>query len=146
MESEQPYRQPQPKANPAPQLPCRGGLFPFFQGREAPCLHLPAHHSGVAGSWLPGVDIRKKSCSRTLPSTSHREHALSHVQLLATPWTVAHQAPPSMGFPSQEYWSGLPLSSQGIFPSQGLNLHLLRLLHWWMDLLQLSYLGSPSTS
>ena len=33
---------------------------------------------------------------------------LSHVWLFATPWTVAHQAPPSMGFSGQEYWSGLP--------------------------------------
>ena len=33
---------------------------------------------------------------------------LSHVRLFATPWTVAHQAPPSMGFSRQEYWSGLP--------------------------------------
>jgi len=37
--------------------------------------------------------------------------ALSHVQLLATPWTAAHQAPPSMGFSRQEYWSGVPLPS-----------------------------------
>ena len=36
---------------------------------------------------------------------------LSPVRLFATPWTVAHQVPPSMGFPRQEYWSGLPLSS-----------------------------------
>ena len=36
---------------------------------------------------------------------------LSHVWLLATPWTAAYQAPPSMGFPSQEYWSGVPLPS-----------------------------------
>ena len=35
----------------------------------------------------------------------------SHVQLLATPWTVAYQAPPSIGFSRQEYWSGLPLPS-----------------------------------
>ena len=35
---------------------------------------------------------------------------LSHVQFFATPWTVAHQAPPSMGFSEQEYWSGLPFS------------------------------------
>ena len=33
---------------------------------------------------------------------------LSHVWLFATPWTIAHQAPLSMRFPSQEYWSGLP--------------------------------------
>ena len=37
--------------------------------------------------------------------------SLSRVQLLATPWTAAHQAPPSMGFSRQEYWSGVPLSS-----------------------------------
>ena len=37
--------------------------------------------------------------------------SLSRVRLLATPWTAAHQAPPSMGFPRQEYWSGVPLSS-----------------------------------
>ena len=36
---------------------------------------------------------------------------LSHVRLLATPWTEAHQAPPSMGFSRQEYWSGVPLPS-----------------------------------
>ena len=33
---------------------------------------------------------------------------LSRVQLLATPWTVAYQDPPSMGFSRQKYWSGLP--------------------------------------
>ena len=33
---------------------------------------------------------------------------LSHVQLLATPWTAAHQVPPSIGFSRQEYWSGVP--------------------------------------
>ena len=36
---------------------------------------------------------------------------LSHVRLLATPWTAAHQASPSMGFSRQEYWSGVPLPS-----------------------------------
>ena len=36
---------------------------------------------------------------------------LSHLQLFATPWTVACQAPPSMGFSRQEYWSGVPLPS-----------------------------------
>jgi len=37
--------------------------------------------------------------------------SLSHVRLLATPWTAAYQAPPSMGFARQEYWSGVPLPS-----------------------------------
>ena len=36
---------------------------------------------------------------------------LSHVQPSATPWTAAFQAPPSMGFSRQEYWSGMPLPS-----------------------------------
>ena len=35
----------------------------------------------------------------------------SHVRLCVTPWTAVHQAPPSMGFSRQEYWSGLPLPS-----------------------------------
>ena len=37
--------------------------------------------------------------------------SLSHVRLCATAWTVARQAPPSMGFSRQEYWSGVPLPS-----------------------------------
>ena len=37
--------------------------------------------------------------------------SLSRVQLSATPWTVAYQAPPSMGFSRPEYWSGVPLPS-----------------------------------
>ena len=38
--------------------------------------------------------------------------SLSRVRLLATPWTTAHQAPPSVGFSRQEYWSGAPLPSK----------------------------------
>ena len=45
---------------------------------------------------------------------------LSRVRLLATPWTVAHQAPPSMRFSSQEYWSGLPLPSPGDLHNPGI--------------------------
>ena len=44
----------------------------------------------------------------------------SHVRLFATPWTVAHQAPLSMGFSRQEYWSGLPLSRPGHLPNPGI--------------------------
>ena len=42
--------------------------------------------------------------------------SLSRVRLFATPWTVAYQAPPSMGFSRQEYWSGLPFVSPGDLP------------------------------
>ena len=45
---------------------------------------------------------------------------LSRVRLFATPWTVAYQAPPSMGFSSQECWSGLPFPSPGDLPDPGI--------------------------
>ena len=45
---------------------------------------------------------------------------LSHVQFFATPWTVAHQAPLSMGFSRQEYWSELPFPSLGDLPDPGM--------------------------
>ena len=45
---------------------------------------------------------------------------LSRVRLFETPWTVAHQAPPSMGFSRQEYWSGLPFPSPGDLPDPGI--------------------------
>ena len=46
--------------------------------------------------------------------------SLSRVQLFATPWTVAYQALPSMGFSRQEYWSGLPFPSPGDLPDPGI--------------------------
>ena len=47
--------------------------------------------------------------------TSH-----SRVRLFVTPWTVAYQASPSMGFSRQEYWSGLPFPSPGDLPNPGI--------------------------
>ena len=49
--------------------------------------------------------------------------SLSRVRLLTTPWTAAHQAPPSMGFSRQQYWSGVPLPSP--FSNKGFNKELL---------------------
>ena len=46
--------------------------------------------------------------------------SLSHVQLFATPWTVAYQAPQSMEFSKQEYWSRLPFHSPGDLPNPGI--------------------------
>ena len=51
---------------------------------------------------------------------NHRVKSLSRVRLFATPWTVAYQAPPSMGFSRQEYWSGLPFPSPGDLPDPGI--------------------------
>ena len=58
----------------------------------------------------------------------------------ATPWTVVHQDPLSMGFPRPEYQSGLPFPPQGIFPTRRSNQCVLQ---WQADSLPLSYLGSP---
>ena len=59
-----------------------------------------------------------------LPQESKAERVLcsplSHVQLFATPWTVALQAPLSMGFSRQEYWSGLPFLSPGDLSDPGI--------------------------
>ena len=46
--------------------------------------------------------------------------SLSHVQLFATPWAVACQAPLSVGFSRQEYWSGFPFPSPGDLPNPGI--------------------------
>ena len=64
------------------------------------------------------------------------------VQLFVTPWTVAHQALPSMGFPRQEYWSGLPCPPPGELPDPRIKLSLLCLLYWQTGSLPLSHLGS----
>ena len=65
---------------------------------------------------------------------------LSHVQLFAAPWTVARQAPLSMGFPRQEYWIGMPFPSPGDPPDPGTEPTSPA---WQADSLPLSHLGSP---
>ena len=48
-----------------------------------------------------------------------KKKILSHVQFFVTSWTVAHQAPPSVEFSRQEYWSGLPFPFPGDLPDPG---------------------------
>ena len=57
-----------------------------------------------------------------------------------TPWTVARQAPLSLGFSRQEYWSGLPFPSPGDLPDPGIKPTFPA---WQVDSLSLSHLGSP---
>ena len=63
-------------------------------------------------------------CGQTLYRLSHQGSlcgcVLSRIQLFATPWAVAHQAPLSMGFPKQEYWGGLPCLPSGDLPDPGI--------------------------
>ena len=68
---------------------------------------------------------------------------LGCVQLVATTWTAAHQAPPSMEFSRQEYCSGLRIMLQGIFSTQRSKPCHLHLLHWQVDSLPLAVPGKP---
>ena len=69
-----------------------------------------------SGSTIPGV-LQARTLEWVAISFSNawkwkvKVKSLSRVRLLATPWTAAYQAPPSMGFSRQEYWSGVPLPS-----------------------------------
>ena len=68
------------------------------------------------GSPVPGI-LKARTLERVAISFSNagkwkvKVKSLSRVWLLATPWTAAYQAPPSMGFCRREYWSGVPLPS-----------------------------------
>ena len=61
-----------------------------------------------------------KTCEQSWSQWSVYAQLLSHVRLFGTPWTVAHQAPLSMEFSRQEYWSGLPFYSPGDLPDPGI--------------------------
>ena len=81
--------------------------------------------SGIAGlqTTLPvartiGDVLLWAKCCQTVINA--RACVLGRVRLSATPWTVVSQAPPSMGFPRQEYWSGLPFFSPGDLPNPGI--------------------------
>ena len=66
------------------------------------------------------VCVRARVCVRTQARMSTRALLLSHVQIFAAPWTVAYQAPLSVGFSRQEYWSGLPFPTPGNLPNKGI--------------------------
>ena len=83
--------------------------------QSCPTLCNPINGS-PPGSPVPGI-LQARTLERVAISFSNawkwkvKVNSLSRGQLFATPWTVAYQAPPSMGFPRQEYWSGMPLPS-----------------------------------
>ena len=70
----------------------------------------------LPGSPVPGI-LQARTLEWVAISFSNawkwkvKVKSLSRVRILATPWTAAYQAPPSMGFSRQEYWSGVPLPS-----------------------------------
>ena len=73
-------------------------------GRLVHQLESPSLQTQAASKW--------KLSLVTVPSAYVLSH-FSHVWLFVTLWTIAHQAPPSLGFSRQEYWSGLPFPSPG---------------------------------
>ena len=111
-----------------------------------------SRRSAQKEGWKIGstYSVRRLEGEQWLPKVGkRREKSLSCVWLFATPWTVANQVPPSMGFSRQEYWSGLP--SPGDLPDPGSNLglphcrqplyHLSRweVLYKWLMLLLFSF-------
>ena len=86
------------------------GIFPI-QGSN-PFLRCLLHPQVVSLPLVPpGKPQRESQCVCGL---------LSHVQLLSVPWPVAHEAPLSMEFPRQEYWSGSPCPSPGYLSNPGI--------------------------
>ena len=81
--------------------------------QSCPTLCDPTDRS-PPGSPVPGI-LQARTLEWVAISFSNawnvKVKSLSGVQLLMTPWTAAYQAPPSMGFSRQEYWSGVPLPS-----------------------------------
>ena len=83
--------------------------------QSSPTLCDPIEGS-PSGSPIPGI-LQARTLDWVAISFSNagkwkvKVKSFSHVQLFATPWTAAYQAPPSMGFSRQEYWSGVPLPS-----------------------------------
>ena len=85
--------------------------------------------SSPSGSAVPGI-LQARTLGWVAISFSNawkwkvKVKLLSHVWLLATPWTAAYQAPPSMGFARQEYWSGVPLPSASTIPELTESIHV----------------------
>ena len=80
------------------------------------CPTLNPRDGSPPGSTVPGI-LQARTLEWVAISFSNawkwkvKVKSLSRARLLATPWTAAYQAPPSMGFSRQEYWSGVPLPS-----------------------------------
>ena len=90
----------------------------WLLGRQPPPHFHPIRASRASDTWKAGLPV-------PCPTRS-----LQSCQLCATPWTVAHQTPCPWGSPGKNTGVGCHALLQGTFPTQGLNPHLLCLLHW----------------
>ena len=84
-------------------------------------LSLPAERGFSSWTWASVLMACALSCSaaRGIFPEGQKVKSLSRIRLFATPWTVAHQASPFMGFSRQEYWSGLPSPFPEDLPDPG---------------------------
>ena len=88
---------------------------------EMGSMHLLCRKLGCEILWQSSTHL----CVKHLPVNGGSGLLIKSCLTIATPWTVACQVPLSMGFSRQEYWSGLPFPSPGIFSTQELKLGLL---------------------
>ena len=108
---------------------------------QIPVPHDLQQHSTKTGAWLqgpldkitalltaslqlsgPAPQSRREAASQAVGARRVYTHTTVHAQLCPTlkPWTVAHKAPPPLGFPRQEYWRGLPFPTPGDLPDPGI--------------------------
>ena len=87
--------------------------------------------------------LKKKNLMKISPTACVHVKSLQSCLTLCHPMDLARQAPLSMGFSRQEYWSGLPCPSPGDLADPGVKLHLLNLLHWQGGSLPLVPSGKP---
>ena len=117
-------------------------LGPFFPALNSPSFHVcPLAFSGSKKLTLKFFPLY----SFLLKYIYSRKYVLRCIQFFATPWTVAHQAPLSMGFSQQEFWSELPFPPPGDPPDPGITLQSLAspVLAGWFFFLPLAPPGKP---
>ena len=94
---------------------------------QACCIAQNLDHTPIRSALLLTCQLRREIQGNEPTHREHRlcrqlmsMHMLMHIQLFATPWTIALQAPPSIGFSRQEHWSGLPLPLPVGLPAPGI--------------------------
>ena len=112
-------------------------------GRKGPSLYLHSMKNWQVICSLRQTNV-KQQWAKIFPRERVHDCVLSSAWFFVTPWTVAHQAPLSMGFSRQEYWSGLSFPPPGDLPSPGTEPMSLAFPALQVDPLSLSHRGSPS--
>ena len=133
-------------SNPMDCNPPGSSIHRIFQARvlEWGAIAFSGFHTNLFQISFPSVPVSITLCFLSYWAKRHRMASpvklLSRVQLFAIPWTIAYQAPPSMEFSRQEYWSRLPFPSPGDLPHPEIKP---RSPVCRQTLYHLSYQGSP---